>query len=383
MAKKLTTEDFIERAKKVHGNKYDYSKVEYVSSQKKVCIICPEHGEFWQIPNSHLLGFGCAKCAKKKLGETFKKTTEQFVEEANIVHNGKYDYSKTDYKGKDAKVCIICPEHGEFWQTPHNHLNGAGCPKCKYKNFSEKRKDTTESFIEKAKLVHGDKYDYSKVNYVDSHTKVCIICPEHGEFWQKPNNHIHGWGCAKCSGMAKKTTEQFIEESKSLYPEKYTYDKTEYVNGKTPLIITCKKHGDFRVYPNDHLKGQECPECTIYKLEAKIKSILDAKKIEYVWQYSNKILGNQKLDFYLPKYRVAIECQGEQHFHPVKFFGGEEKHFLQKAWDERKKKICFENNVALLYYTSKKNFVKYSAQTQKNTFHSTEDLIKEIEKRTP
>ena len=97
----------------------------------------------------------------------------------------------------------------------------------------------------------------------------------------------------------------------------------------------------------------------------------------------DKEVNTVKLDFYLPKYRVAIECQGEQHFHPVKFFGGEEKYFLQKAWDERKKKICFENNVALLYYTSKKNFVKYSTQTQKNTFHSAEDLIKEIEKRTP
>ena len=382
MAKKLTTEGFIERAKKVHGNKYDYSKVEYVSSQKKVCIICPEHGEFWQIPNSHLLGFGCAKCAKKKIGESLKKTTEQFVEEANIVHNGKYDYSKTDYKGKDAKVCIICPEHGEFWQTPHNHLNGAGCPKCKYENFSEKYKDTTETFIEKAKLVHGDKYDYSKVEYVDSHTKVCIICPEHGEFWQKPNNHIHGWGCAKCSGMAKKTTEQFIEESKNLYPEKYTYDKTEYVNGKTPLTITCKKHGDFRVYPNDHLKGQECPECTIYKLEGDIKSMLDKEKIEYMWQYSNEYLGNQRLDFYLPKYKIAIECQGEQHFHPVKFFGGEKKHLIQKAWDERKKTACLENNVSLFYYTSKKNFIKYASQIPKNTFFLKEDIIKEIKKRT-
>lgn len=383
MPKKLTSKEFVEKAKKIHGDKYDYSKVEYVNGQTKVCIICPEHGEFWQIPNSHLLGFGCAKCAKKKAGETRKKTTEQFVEEANIVHNGKYNYSKTDYKGKDTKVCIICPIHGEFWQAPHNHLNGAGCPKCKYEIFREKHKDTTETFIEKARLVHGSKYDYSKVKYVDSHTKVCIICPEHGEFWQRPNNHIHGWGCAKCSGQYKKTTEEFIELSKTLYPEKYEYTKTKYVNGKTPLIITCKKHGDFKVYPNDHLKGQECPECTIYKLESDIKSMLDKEKIEYVWQYSNEYLGNQKLDFYLPKYKIAIECQGEQHFHPVKFFGGEEKHIMQKAWDERKKRICLENSVTLFYYTSKKNFIKYSAQMPKNTFFLKEDIAKEIKKRTP
>lgn len=381
MPKKITTEEFIKRSRKIHGDKYDYSKVEYVNSQTKVCIICPEHGEFWQIPNSHLLGFGCAKCAKKKLGETFKKTTEQFIEEANIVHDGKYDYSKSDYKGKDIKVCIICPEHGEFWQTPHNHLNGAGCPKCKYEKFSENLKDTTETFIEKAKLVHGDKYDYSKVEYVDSHTKVCIICPEHGEFWQKPNNHIHGWGCAKCSGMAKKTTEQFIEESKNLYPEKYTYDKTEYVNNKTPLIITCKKHGDFKVYPNDHLKGQECPECTIYKLEGDIKSMLDKEKIEYVWQYSNEYLGNQRLDFYLPKHRIAIECQGEQHFRPVEFFGGEEKYQYQKALDIKKRNVCKSHKIDVFYYTAPKTFVKYQGAMLKNTFYSVEAILEKIKTR--
>lgn len=381
MPKKFTAEEFIEKSRKIHGDKYDYSKVEYVNSQTKVCIICPEHGEFWQMPNSHLRGFGCAKCAKKKLGETLKKTTEQFIEEASIVHDGKYDYSKSDYKGKDVKVLIICPEHGEFWQTPHNHLNGAGCPKCKYKNFSEKYKDTAKTFIEKARLMHGNKYDYSKVEYVDSHTKVRIICPEHGEFWQRPNNHIHGWGCAKCSGMAKKTTEQFIEESKNLYPEKYTYDKTEYVNNKTSLIITCKKHGDFKVYPNDHLKGQECPECTIYKLEGDIKSMLDNEKIEYVWQYSNEYLGSQRLDFYLPKHRIAIECQGEQHFCPVEFFGGEEKYQYQKTLDIKKRNVCKSHKIDVFYYTTPKTFVKYQGVMLKNTFYSVETILEKIKTR--
>lgn len=381
MPQKLTTEEFIKRAKKVHGNKYDYSKVEYVNSQTKICIICPEHGEFWQVPNSHLLGYGCAKCAKRKLGDIFKKTTEEFIAEATIVHDGKYDYSRVKYEGKDAKVCIICPKHGEFWQSPHNHLKGAGCPKCKREKISNDLKDTTETFIEKARLTHGNKYDYSKVNYVDSYTKVCIICPEHGEFWQKPNNHIHGWGCAKCSGMAKKTTEEFIKQSKILYPGKYDYGKTEYVNAKTPVIITCKKHGDFKVRSNDHLRGQECPECAIYKLEGEIKSLLDSEGINYVWQYSNKFLGNQRLDFYLPEHKIAIECQGEQHFHPIKFFGGEEKHLIQKAWDERKRKICSENNVLIIYYTTKKNFIRYSSQLPKNTFFSKESIIEEIKKR--
>ncbi len=381
MPKKVTKQEFIERAKSIHGDKYDYSKVEYAKSNGKVCIICPKHGEFWQTPNSHLSGIGCPKCGKEKASSQLRKTTGQFSEEAKIIHGEKYNYSKADYEGKDKKICIICPEHGEFWQTPHNHLTGAGCPKCKYEKMSKSQKDTKETFIQKARLMHGDKYDYSKVEYTDSQTKVCIICPEHGEFWQKPNNHIHGWGCAKCSGSHKKTTEEFVEMSKALYPNKYKYNKTKYVNNKTPLIITCKKHGDFSVYPNDHLKGQECPECSIYKLESDIKTILDSEKINYIWQYSNDLLGNQKLDFYLPDLKMAIECQGEQHYHPVKFFGGEEKFNLQKAWDMRKRKLCTEHGINIIYYTSKKNFLKYKPQLQKNTFSAKEEVLGEIKKR--
>ena len=124
--KYLTTEQFIEKAKQIHGNKYDYSKVEYVNNHTKVCIICPEHGEFWQTPNSHLNGNGCSSCKGLK-----KLTTKEFIERAKQVHGNKYDYSKTIYVNKRTKVCIICPIHGEFYQTPHNHVyQKQGCPEC-------------------------------------------------------------------------------------------------------------------------------------------------------------------------------------------------------------------------------------------------------------
>ena len=133
---RINTNIFIERAQKIHGNKYDYSKVNYVKSSEKVCIICPEHGEFWQKPNSHISSKqGCPKC-----GKTGKLTQEEFIKRARYIHNDKYDYSKVEYVNSQTKVCIICPEHGEFWQTPNSHLSGIGCKKCGINIRIEKRK---------------------------------------------------------------------------------------------------------------------------------------------------------------------------------------------------------------------------------------------------
>lgn len=111
-----------------------------------------------------------------------KITTEVFVEKAKKVHGNTYDYSKVNYINAHTKICIICSEHGEFWQTPNNHLNGKGCPICGRKKVKEKQRDTYEEFVQKANKVHGDEYDYSKVNYINSQSKVCIVCPIHGNF---------------------------------------------------------------------------------------------------------------------------------------------------------------------------------------------------------
>ena len=147
---------FIEKARQIHNDKYDYSKVNYVNSRTKVCIICPTHGEFWQTPHNHLKGYGCAECGKEK-SHLPKITTEDFIAKSKEIHGNKYDYSKACYKTCDTKVCIICPEHGEFWQTPSNHINGSGCPKC----ANEKRKNAllkdTKLFIDAATLIHNEK----------------------------------------------------------------------------------------------------------------------------------------------------------------------------------------------------------------------------------
>lgn len=213
-----------------------------------------------------------------------KLTTEEFIERAKKVHGNKYDYSKVEYKGNKEKVCITCPIHGEFWITPNHHLKGHGCKKCGIDERAKKRSSTTKEFIEKAKNIHGDKYDYSKVEYVNSTTKICIICPIHGEFWQLPSSHLSGIGC---------------------------------------------------------------PNCQNSKLENSTSKILRDKNIEFNNRCYFTWLNRQHLDFYIPKYNIAIECQGEQHF---KGWGGMEKSLesIQKR-DKKKKELCEKNKVKLYY----------------------------------
>ena len=145
MSKRKSNDEFIGEAQLIHHNRYDYSKLEYVNNKTKVCIICPDHGEFWQIPSDHLNGKGCPQCAGN-----LRYNKDTFVEKAKIIHNDRYVYSKVEYVNAHTKVCIICPEHGEFWQTPNNHLNGNGCPLCKNRKIGDVLRDTVEGFIEKS-----------------------------------------------------------------------------------------------------------------------------------------------------------------------------------------------------------------------------------------
>ena len=290
MGKYLTESEFIEKANKKHNGKYDYSKVKYTNSRTKVCIICPEHGEFWQTPSNHLSGRGCRKCSIIEGHKKQSNNTISFIQKANETHNGKYDYSKVEYKNNREKVCIICPEHGEFWQTPHSHLSGQGCPEC-FGNI----KLTKEEFVKKCNEVHDNLYDYSKVEYVNSETKVCIICPEHGEFWQTPHSHLSGQGCPECNTYRNSKIVQKIE------------------NELKKLNIQFEKEKTF-----DWLKN---------------------KKYMYI-------------DFFLPEYNVGIECHGIQHFKPISFFGGVYKYNEQKNRDLLKYKLCLEHGIKIYYFTN-------------------------------
>ena len=199
---KLTQEQFIDKSKEVHGDKYDYNDVVYTNMQTKVKIKCPIHGEFEQLPSLHLKGNGCPKCAGRC------SNTEDYINKAKEIHGHKYDYSKVVYNGNNELITIICPIHGEFQQRAVKHLIGHGCQKCGIENRREKQFLNKEEFVDRAKKIHGDKYDYSNVVYTSMRDKVCIICPIHGEFWQYPFDHINEHGCPSCGVIMSKAEEE-------------------------------------------------------------------------------------------------------------------------------------------------------------------------------
>lgn len=187
-------EEFIKKALVRHGDKYTYTGVEYVNNRTKVIIICPVHGPFEQKPNSHLSGIGCPKC-----GGTGKLSTKEFIARSRESHDKFYDYSNTVYKNHASKVKIVCPMHGEFEQSPYDHMTGSGCPKCGFEKISKHRLKPPEYYLKEVKEVHGDKYDYSLTEYTEADNSIIIICPEHGEFIQSANSHLKGRGCPSCA----------------------------------------------------------------------------------------------------------------------------------------------------------------------------------------
>ena len=253
MASKFTTDYFIDRAKEIHNNKYDYSKVEYINTETKVIIICPTHGWFMQRPNDHLQNKGCKECANNSKS----LSAQDFVEKSKVIHNNFYTYGNTNYVHSKSKISITCPIHGDFIQSPSHHLQGQGCPQCKGNKINHSAK-----FIKTANMVHDNKYNYLKLNYIDSHTKVTITCPVHGDFNQRPNSHLQGQGCKQCSlDVRKYTTSDFIFRSNAVHQYKYNYCKTNYINSATAVTINCLEHGDFKQVPADHIRGRGCPSC--------------------------------------------------------------------------------------------------------------------------
>jgi len=340
MSKKLTQEEFICKAKKIHGNKYDYSLVDYKDIKKKVEIICTTHEKFSQSAELHLSGSGCPKCAGKN------KTTEKFIKESKIIHENKYDYSLVEYVGSESKVKIICPIHGIFEQTPRGHLYKYGCSKC-----AKNVKMTIADFIKKANKVHSNKYDYSFAIYKNSKTNLNISCPIHGIFKQTPYRHLSGSKCPRCVGGARKTTEEFVEDAKKIHGNRYDYSLVDYKNNKTKINIICHIHGEFFQTPSDHLSGNECPICSLSKGEKKINDIFKKNNIIFIPQkkFNNCILKRElPFDCYLSEIKCCIEFHGEQHFRPIEFFERKCSFSNQQKKDKIKERYCKLNKIPLI-----------------------------------
>lgn len=286
-----TTDEFIAKAREVHGDKFDYSKSKYIARTKKLTIICPVHGEFRQRPSCHLKGNGCYQCCLSK-----PLDTAEYIEKAIQVHGSKYGYANTVYSGSDQKVKITCFKHGDFEQTATSHLAGCDCPKCAAQSGIEKRTMTLDEFVSRANKVHGNKYQYHKSVYVNCNTKVTIVCPKHGDFEQRPLNHIHALA--------------------------------------------------------------SCPKCRESKGETRVRRYLENRGIQYKYNHRFASCKNVKpmpFDFvvWFNGKLHLIEYQGKQHYVPIpKWHGEDAQEELEKVRerDRMKAKWCEERNLPLLQF---------------------------------
>lgn len=283
-----------------------------------------------------------------------KLTTEEFVKKAKLTHGDKYDYSLVDYKNSQSKIRIICLEHGEFEQTPNNHISQKQrCPICVGNKLMDK-----SMFLEKSKSIHGDKYDYSLTNYTSSKLKVDIICDKHGIYSQRPCDHINQkQGCPKCIGLGR-STKDFVDDASEKHDNKYDYSKTVYEKYNKLIDIICPLHGEFRQKPYIHLMGSGCQKCSESKGERKVALFLKKNNITFDRQKtfddcrSEKTSRHLRFDFYLPEYNVCIEYDGEYHYEPWRLYFDKSvakvKFEEMKQRDKIKDNYCNDNGIGLL-----------------------------------
>lgn len=287
-----------------------------------------------------------------------KLTTDEFISKSRNIHGSTFDYSLLEYKNNQSKVKVVCSIHGVFEIPACKHLQGRGCPNCSGYKISN------EDFINRVKIIHGNKYDYSQVEYKQMHKKIKIICQIHGEFSQTPDRHLNG-GCNKCArekyGRDKTlTNKEFIDRSNSIHEFKYDYSLVDYKHGHKKVKIICPIHGEFQQFPTNHIVGKGCQSCKDSKGEKEIRKWLKENNIKYVSQKKFKKCRNilpLPFDFYLPKQDICIEYDGEQHFKSVKMFGGDMGYELRVRNDKIKTNFCEDNNITLIRITYKDDIV--------------------------
>ena len=417
----FSTEDFIKRSKKLHGDKYDYCKVNYVNNNTKVILICSKHGEFSIKPKNHYRNkCSCPKCIKRS-----SFNTELLVDRFRDKYGDSFDYSKVNYINNKTKVTITCQKHGDF-DISHLSFLKSGCPSC--------NKIDTEDFIKRGKEIHGDDFTYEKTIYENrekelivtcknghdinvkpnnfyktkkpcyvchipnrlktiewyvnefnknhnnkytypnisndikytSNNIIDIECPVHGLFKQRISNHLKNRGCHRCwIESSSLTNEEFIKEAIEIHGNKYDYSKTNYINAKTKVTITCPIHGDFIQCPRGHRLGAGCKSCYngTSRGEKEISDFLTKHSINNIPQYSFDDCRNiVKLifDFYLPDYNLLIEYNGIQHYEIVDFFGGEERFKKRIVRDKIKVDYCSKDenpNLLIIRYDEDVNEV--------------------------
>ena len=289
---------------------------------------------------------------------TMKRNDKKiFIKNAVHIHNNKYDYSDVVYLNNKTKVIIKCNKCNQiFSQTPNNHLSNHGCPICFSTKIGNIKRHSKDTFIKKANIVHGYKYIYDNVLYINANTKISILCKKHGLFNQRPSMHLKGEGCPSCGEIIRKikktkTLSDFIKDVKIVHGEKYDYSLVNYEKSNKKILIICNEHGIFTQTPNNHLNGAGCPKCKKSKGERNIRNYLDNNNIIYIQQKAFTDCKNKKplyFDFYISKYNLLIEYDGELHTKSVAFFGGDNGLQYRMNNDKIKNEYVLINNLKLL-----------------------------------
>lgn len=348
----MRKQEFVKLAREKYGDSFDYQHIPEHIKRVQERIICKEHGDIWVIPRDHLrTKYGCPHCALENRTNTNFEYNQKMIAKAKEKHKGKFDYTEVDFSlGPNDKVVIKCPVHGKVKMRLRTHyLSIGGCTKCGEKlNLVNrtKYKDLKKDIIPIARKVHGERYQY--LDY-DNETKMLTFkCPDHGIIEQYIYSHFSGRGCRSCGyALRTITPDEFLERAKKTHPEGYEYELSELntVNDKITIKHSCGKEYQGRV--SNHLSGQGCSRCSSSLGEAKTRLFLELRGIRYKDQY--KVEGYPfKYDFYLPDLKILIEYDGEQHFRPIEYFGGEKTFKLQQRLDKKKDNIAEEEGLYLI-----------------------------------
>lgn len=323
--KTKSQDEFILQCRIKHQNKYDYSRTKYVNASSKVEIICPTHGSFWVRADDHVSsGNGCKLCAI----EYQTKSQDEFISQANLIHNHIYDYNRTKYINHSTKVEIICKKHGPFWITPASHLSGCKCKLCANEITAFKQTKPEKKFIEQCLVKHQNKYSYLNVKYIKARAKILVTCQYHGDFEIIASEHLQGAGCSKCSHKITafklvKPEKEFIKQCEIIHQNKYSYLNVRYKNVRTKILVTCQYHGDFEISPSSHLRGHGCSKCKHFISKPELKW-LDSLSIPNDSIHRNvtlRVNGKTfRADGFDPQTRTVYEFNGDfWHGNPSRF----------------------------------------------------------------
>lgn len=365
----MTKEEFLERVRKVHGEKYTFIELPNSIDTKttKVRAVCQIHGEFSVNARQMYRGSNCPLCANDRKGNAY--TRDEYISRAMNVHNCEYSYGNLVYNGNKSDVYVTCKKHGDFQINARYHLRGGGCPLCfkEHKTVGKKRIPYSDA-VSRLEEMYGGEFTIvtDEDDYVDTYQKIMVRHNKCGIILEKSLHDLfRGRGCKFCSrdrvikrlaDVNKLSFDDVKGRISEMYEGEYSLltDESGYVNTKKRVIVKHNACGTvWKPIVNSVLqRNTSCPCCRQSSLEAEVSSFLKSNDICFVPQKHFTWLGLQTLDFYLPQRNIAIECQGMQHFKPIELYGGEEGFKRRKMLDERKRKLCDCNGINLIYYSN-------------------------------